>query len=83
MTDISRVALFTNEYPPHVYGGAGVHVEYLGRELSRPVPVEVRCLASRMRRGQTCGSRGPVRGDLFPASEAEVGAKERKYAWAC
>jgi starch synthase len=43
MADISKVALFTNEYPPHVYGGAGVHVEYLGRELSRLVPVEVRC----------------------------------------
>ncbi len=38
-----RVALFTNEYPPHVYGGAGVHVEYLSRELARLVPVEVRC----------------------------------------
>jgi alpha-maltose-1-phosphate synthase len=43
MADISKVALFTNEYPPHVYGGAGVHVEYLSRELSRLVPVEVRC----------------------------------------
>lgn len=43
MPDIQRVALFTNEYPPHVYGGAGVHVEYLSRELSRLVPVEVRC----------------------------------------
>ena len=30
-----RIALFTNEYPPNVYGGAGVHVEYLARELSR------------------------------------------------
>ena len=30
-----RVALLTNEYPPHVYGGAGVHVEYLARELAR------------------------------------------------
>jgi glycogen synthase len=30
-----RIALFTNEYPPHVYGGAGVHVEYLARELAR------------------------------------------------
>jgi glycogen synthase len=29
-----RIALFTNEYPPHVYGGAGVHVEYLSRELA-------------------------------------------------
>jgi alpha-maltose-1-phosphate synthase len=30
-----RIALFTNEYPPHVYGGAGVHIEYLSRELAR------------------------------------------------
>ena len=43
MPEIHKVALFTNEYPPNVYGGAGVHVEYLSRELSRLVPVEVRC----------------------------------------
>jgi starch synthase len=37
-------ALFlSNEYPPHIYGGAGVHVEYLCRELSRLMPVDVRC----------------------------------------
>ena len=41
-----KVALFTNEYPPHVYGGAGVHVEYLSRELARLVPVEVRCFGA-------------------------------------
>ncbi len=29
-----RITLLTNEYPPHVYGGAGVHVEYLTRELA-------------------------------------------------
>ena len=29
-----RIAFFTNEYPPNVYGGAGVHVEYLSRELA-------------------------------------------------
>jgi glycogen synthase len=29
-----RIALLTNEYPPNVYGGAGVHVEYLTRELA-------------------------------------------------
>jgi glycogen synthase len=33
----------TNEYPPYVYGGAGVHVEYLSRELSKLIDVEVRC----------------------------------------
>lgn len=29
-----KIALLTNEYPPNVYGGAGVHVEYLTRELA-------------------------------------------------
>lgn len=38
-----KVALFTNEYPPNVYGGAGVHVEYLSKALAKVVPVEVRC----------------------------------------
>ncbi len=38
-----RVGLFTREYPPHVYGGAGVHVEYLSRELARQASVEVHC----------------------------------------
>jgi glycogen synthase len=37
-------ALFlTNEYPPYVYGGAGVHVDYLSRELAKTMPIEVRC----------------------------------------
>lgn len=38
-----RIGLFTREYPPHVYGGAGVHVEYLSRELARLAEVEVHC----------------------------------------
>ena len=43
MPDLRKVALFTNEYPPNVYGGAGVHVEYLRRALAKLVAVEVRC----------------------------------------
>ena len=38
-----RVGLMTREYPPHVYGGAGVHVEYLSRELAKKIEVEVHC----------------------------------------
>jgi alpha-maltose-1-phosphate synthase len=38
-----RVGLFTREYPPYVYGGAGVHVDYLSRELARNIEVEVHC----------------------------------------
>ena len=37
------VALLTREYPPDVYGGAGVHVEYLARELSGLVSLTVHC----------------------------------------
>ena len=67
-----RVALLTREYPPEVYGGAGVHVEYLARELARLVDLTVHCW-------------GADRGDTTPrvvahrpwealASEAALGA---------
>jgi starch synthase len=38
-----RVSLLTREYPPEVYGGAGVHVEYLSRELVKHVDLTVQC----------------------------------------
>jgi starch synthase len=41
-----RVALLSREYPPEVYGGAGVHVEYLARELTRLVELEVHCFGA-------------------------------------
>jgi starch synthase len=43
-------ALFlTNEYPPTIYGGAGVHVDYLSRELAKFIEVEVRCYGTEHR----------------------------------
>jgi alpha-maltose-1-phosphate synthase len=41
-----RVDLLTREYPPEVYGGAGVHVEYLARELRRLVETRVHCFGA-------------------------------------
>jgi alpha-maltose-1-phosphate synthase len=41
-----RVDLFTREYPPEVYGGAGVHVEYLARDLRRLADVRVHCFGA-------------------------------------
>jgi starch synthase len=38
-----KVLFLTNEYPPHIYGGAGVHVGYLTRELAKSIDVDVRC----------------------------------------
>jgi starch synthase len=43
VTDRLRVALLTREYPPEVYGGAGVHVTYLARELAPLVDLTVHC----------------------------------------
>ncbi len=36
-----RIGVLTREWPPEVYGGAGVHVEYLVRELRRLAEVDV------------------------------------------
>ena len=41
-----KVLFLTNEYPPNIYGGAGVHVSYLSRELAKTMPVEVRCFGN-------------------------------------
>ena len=52
-------ALFlTNEYPPHIYGGAGVHVDYLSRELAKSMEVEVRCFGDQNSSGTNPAVRG-------------------------
>ena len=38
--------MLTREYPPDVYGGAGVHVDFLVRELRRLVDVDVHCFGT-------------------------------------
>jgi alpha-maltose-1-phosphate synthase len=39
-----RAAILTREYPPDVYGGAGVHVDFLVRELCKLIEVDVHCM---------------------------------------
>ncbi|XVV09077.1 glycogen synthase [Actinoplanes sp. CA-131856] len=41
-----RVDLITREYPPEVYGGAGVHLEYLTRDLRALADVRVHCFGA-------------------------------------
>ena len=38
-----KIALYTNEFPPNIYGGAGVHIDFLSQELAKLAQVEVRC----------------------------------------
>jgi alpha-maltose-1-phosphate synthase len=63
-----KVLLLTNEYPPHVYGGAGVHVEFLSRELARSIDVEVRCF------GEQDLDEGRLRVRGYEVDEARIGA---------
>jgi starch synthase len=53
-----KALLLTNEYPPYIYGGAGVHVDYLSRELAKLMQVEVRCFGDQ----QSLGTNPEVRG---------------------
>jgi starch synthase len=43
---LMRAALITREYPPDIYGGAGVHLEFLARELRRLIDVDVHCFGA-------------------------------------
>ena len=54
-----RVALLAREYPPEVYGGAGVHVEYLARELARLVEVTVHAWGAARPAASPGGRRSP------------------------
>jgi starch synthase len=49
MTSIKSpgVTMMTREFPPNIYGGAGVHVDYLSSRLERLMDVEVRCFGER------------------------------------
>jgi starch synthase len=38
-----RIAMLTREWPPDIYGGAGVHVEHLAAQLRRKIDVDVHC----------------------------------------
>ncbi|MER5717884.1 glycogen synthase [Streptomyces sp. NPDC002132] len=52
-----RVGLLTREYPPDVYGGAGVHVEFLARELRELVDLDVHCWGEGSAKDKAAGVR--------------------------
>jgi glycogen synthase len=60
--------LLTNEYPPTIYGGAGVHVDYLSRGLARFIDVEVRAFGTQ---------------DVPDANPTVTGFPVDTNAWAC
>ncbi|MFH0754041.1 MAG: glycogen synthase [Candidatus Omnitrophota bacterium] len=43
-----KILFLTNEYPPAIYGGAGIHVDYLSRELAKICTLDVRCFGNQI-----------------------------------
>ncbi len=69
-----RVLLLSREYPPHVYGGAGVVVDHLSRALARRAAVEVRCFGDQAVAGPPLRVRG------YAPWERLAGGPEVAYA---
>ncbi|NPV54390.1 MAG: glycogen synthase [Firmicutes bacterium] len=63
-----EVTIMTNEYPPNVYGGAGVHVEYLTKFLSELIRVEVRCFGEQRFEGGSLRVRGYLPWEVLKAT---------------
>lgn len=59
-----KALLLTKEFPPNVYGGAGVHIEYLSRELAKLIDVDVKCFGEQ----DAASSQMTVKG--FPGTNA-------------
>ncbi|NLT67963.1 MAG: glycogen synthase [Acidobacteria bacterium] len=67
-----KILILTNEYPPNVYGGAGVHVEYLVRELARAdasSSIQVLCFGDQEMDGSNLRVRGVDRIMQSPDTE--------------
>lgn len=53
-----KIALFTNEFPPNIYGGAGVHIDFLSQELAKLGQIEVRCFGNQQEATETMHVQG-------------------------
>ncbi len=62
-----RAAIFTREFPPQVYGGAGVHVDFLVRELRRRIDVDVHCMGEPREDATAHSEDDPRLGEANPA----------------
>jgi len=53
-----KALFYTREFPPYVYGGAGVHVEYLAAELSKLMDIDVRCFGDQNEKDDNLSVKG-------------------------
>lgn len=70
-----KALFYTREFPPYVYGGAGVHVEYLAAELSKLMTMEVRCFGDQDLKSKNLEVKGyPFENPVFDAADDKLQA---------
>jgi glycogen synthase len=70
-----KALFYTREFPPYVYGGAGVHVEYLASELSKLMEVDVRCFGDQNEKADNLSVKGfPYENPVFDKSDPKLKA---------
>jgi len=70
-----KALFYTREFPPYVYGGAGVHVEYLAEELAKLINVEVRCFGDQNVNNENLSVKGfPYDNPVFDKSNDKLKA---------
>ena len=68
-----KALFFTREFPPYVYGGAGVHVEYLAAELAKLMEVDVRCFGDQDEKNGTLTVKGfPYDNPVFNDADSQL-----------
>jgi starch synthase len=68
-----KALFFTREFPPYVYGGAGVHVEYLAAELAKLMEVDVRCFGDQNDTSGQLSVKGfPYDNPVFNSSDSQL-----------
>ena len=70
-----KILFYTREFPPYVYGGAGVHVEYLAGELSKLLNVEVRSFGDQNESAENLSVKGfGFESDDFDSADSKLKA---------
>ncbi|WP_372744016.1 glycogen synthase [Lutibacter sp.] len=70
-----KALFYTKEFPPYVYGGAGVHVEYLATELAKLMEVDVRCFGDQDESSKNLNVKGfPSKNPAFKNSNEKLKA---------
>lgn len=70
-----KALFYTREFPPYVYGGAGVHVEYLATELAKLIEMDVRCFGDQDNKSDHLAVKGfPFDNPVFDTADDKLKA---------